>query len=305
MDAREKEIYKVTLVGSAVNAILIVLKFLAGFVGRSSALIADAVHSLSDFVTDIIVLVFVRIAGRPKDKSHDYGHGKFETFATMVIGFILILAGIGLMVNGIELIIKSLRGHELPKPTYLALSIALVSIISKELLYHYTMRVGVALNSQAVRANAWHHRSDAISSLGTLIGVAGAMFLGSRWRILDPVAAVVVSLFIIKSGYDIMKPAVEDLLECSLPDPVENKIRESVRSVDGISHVINLRTRRVGNTIAIDLTAKMDGKMTLCEAHEKASEAERRLRHLYGKDTIISIHMEPISNSVCYTSDQK
>lgn len=299
MKPREKEIYKVTLVGSVVNAVLIILKFLAGFLGRSSAMVADAVHSLSDFVTDVIVLVFVHIAGRPKDKSHDYGHGKYETFATMIIGIILILAGIALMINGIELIIKSLQGHELPKPTYLALIIALVSILSKEILYRYTMRAGIKLNSQAVRANAWHHRSDAISSLGTLVGVAGAMFLGNRWRILDPMAAVVVSLFIIKSGYDIMKPAVGDLLEHSLPEDEENKIREIVKGVEGIYNVVNLRTRRVGNTVVIDLSAKMDGRMTLCEAHDKVSEAEHQLRHAFGQDTIISIHMEPVSERVC------
>lgn len=299
MDTREKAIYKVTLTGTAVNAALIVLKFIAGVVGRSSAMVADAVHSLSDFVTDVIVLVFVRIAERPKDRSHDYGHGKFETFATMVIGVILILAGIGLMINGVKLIVKSFGGFELPQPTYLALIVAVVSIVSKEILYHYTMREGKRLNSQAVRANAWHHRSDAISSLGTLVGVAGAMFLGQSWRILDPLAAMVVSFFIIKSGYDIAKPAIGDLLEHSLPDVDENTIRELVRGVEGISHVVNLRTRRVGNTVAIDLTAKMDGRLTLCEAHYKATEAERRLREHFGNDTIITIHMEPVTNNVC------
>lgn len=298
-DKREKEIYKVTLIGSAVNGLLIVLKFLAGFLGRSSALIADAVHSLSDFITDVIVLVFVRVAGRPKDKGHDYGHGKFETFATMIIGIILGLAGIGLMINGIEQIIKSLGGEELPKPTYLALIIAVISIVSKEALYRYTIREGRELNSQAVQANAWHHRSDAFSSMGTLVGIAGAMFLGEKWRILDPLAAVAVSFFIIKSGYDIMKPAVGDLLERSLPDEEENEIRSIVRGVPGILHVVNMRTRRVGNTIAIDLTAKMDGSLTLCEAHDNASMAEKQLRKRFGADTIISIHMEPASTRSC------
>lgn len=299
MDSREKAIYKVTLVGTAVNAALIVLKFLAGIVGRSSALIADAVHSMSDFITDVIVLVFVHIAGRPKDKGHDYGHGKFETFATMIIGVILIFAGVALMINGIKLISKSFGGYELPQPTYLALAIALASIVSKEVLFRYTMRAGIRWNSQAVRANAWHHRSDAISSIGTLVGVAGAMFLGHKWRVLDPIAAVVVSLFIIKSGYDIMKPAIGDLLERSLPDADENNIRKIVMSVNGIDRVGNLRTRRVGNTVVIDLTAKMDGQLTLCEAHEKVTEAELLLRKSYGMDTIISIHMEPVSNTVC------
>lgn len=299
MDAREKKIYRVTLVGTGVNAVLIVLKFIAGIFGKSSAMVADAVHSLSDFVTDVIVLIFVRIAGRPRDKGHDYGHGKFETFATMIIGLILALAGIGLMVNGIEHVIKSLHGEVLPRPTMLALVIALVSIVSKEWLYRFTARAGKEVNSQAVVANAWHHRSDAISSLGTLVGVAGAMFLGDRWRILDPIAAIVVSVFIIKSGYDIMKPSVSELLESSLPEEQEKDILTRVLEVHGIEKVHNLRTRRIGNTIAVDLHAKMDGRISLCEAHAMATAAEEAIRSKYGKDTIVTIHMEPINPQAC------
>ena len=294
MNAREKEIYKVTLTGTAVNAVLIVLKFIAGFVGRSSAMVADAVHSLSDFVTDIIVIVFVKIAGKPRDKGHEYGHGKFETFATMIIGFILCLAGLGLMINGIELVVHSLHGHTLPKPGMLALVIAIISIISKEWLYRYTTNVSKKVNSQAVIANAWHHRSDAISSVGTLIGISGAIFLGDKWRILDPIAAIVVSLFIIKSGYDIMKPAVADLLEASLPESMENEILKLVKTVPGITYVHNLRTRRIGNEIAVDLHVKMDGHLTLTTAHELATEAENAIKSRFGNNSIINIHMEPL-----------
>ena len=181
MDIREKEIYKVTLIGSAVNAILIVMKFIAGFVGKSSAMVADAVHSLSDFISDIIVLIFVKIAGKPQDKTHDYGHGKFETLATMIIGILLTITGFGLMINGVDTVIRSLHGELLERPTMLALIVAVVSIASKEWLYRYTVSSGKKLNSQAVIANAWHHRSDAVSSLGTLIGISGAMFLGDKW----------------------------------------------------------------------------------------------------------------------------
>lgn len=297
MEVREKEIYKVTLIGSAVNAVLIVLKFIAGFVGRSSAMVADAVHSLSDFISDVIVLVFVKIAGKPKDKSHDYGHGKFETLATMIIGLLLIGAGIGLMVNGIETVIRSLHGEQLERPTMLALIVAIVSIASKEWLYRYTVRSGKKLNSQAVIANAWHHRSDAVSSLGTLIGISGAMFLGDRWRILDPIAAIVVSALIIKSGYDIVKPCISELLEASLPEDKEKEIESLVTSVPGIDYIHNLRTRRIGNGIAVDLHAKMDGNLTLSEAHEKATAAEKAIRKAFGENSIINIHMEPASGS--------
>lgn len=296
VDAREREIYRVTLIGSAVNAVLIVLKFIAGIFGKSSAMIADAVHSLSDFITDVIVLVFVKIAGKPRDKGHDYGHGKFETFATMIIGLLLSLAGVGLLANGIDLVIKSCNGHTLERPTMLALVIAVVSILSKEWLYRFTAAKGREVNSQAVVANAWHHRSDAISSAGTLVGVAGAMFLGDSWRILDPVAAIVVSLFIIKSGYDIMKPSVNELLESSLPEAQETEIRQLVLGVPGIISVHNLRTRRIGNGIAVDLHAKMDGSISLTEAHSRASAAEKAIRERFGTNAIINIHMEPVTD---------
>lgn len=304
MDSREKEIYKVTITGTIVNALLIALKFIAGVFGRSSALVADAVHSLSDFVTDMIVLIFVKIAGKPCDKTHDYGHGKYETFATMIIGMILLLAGIGLMVSGIHHIIDGLNGQILPRPGMIALIIAVISIISKEWLYRLTAGVGLRVKSQAVIANAWHHRSDAISSAGTLAGVAGAMFLGDRWHILDPVAAVVVSIFIIKSGYDIMKPSVNELLEGSLPEEDVNEIDRLVRSVPGIVNVHHLRTRHIGNSIAIDLHAKMDGNITLAEAHAIATKAEKVIRQHFGGSTIINIHMEPAKDTAVLSETQ-
>lgn len=293
MDVREKEIFKVTLTGSAVNAVLIVLKFIAGIVGKSSAMVADAVHSLSDFVSDVIVLVFVRIAGKPKDKGHDYGHGKFETLATAIIGILLIVAGIGLMINGIYAVVRSINGEALERPTMLALIVAIVSIVSKEWLYRYTIRTGKKIDSQAVIANAWHHRSDAVSSLGTLIGISGAMFLGEKWRILDPIAAIIVSILIIKSGYDIVKPCISELLEASLPESKEKEISDLVLSVPGIKFIHNLRTRRIGNGIAVDLHAKMDGNLSLSEAHEKATAAENAIRKAFGDNSIINIHMEP------------
>lgn len=297
MNTREKEIYAVTLTGSAVNAVLIVLKFIAGFVGKSSAMVADAVHSLSDFISDVIVLVFVKIAGKPKDSGHDYGHGKFETLATMIIGLLLIGAGIGLMINGIETVIRSINGELLERPTMLALIVAIVSIISKEWLYRYTLRTGKKYDSQAVIANAWHHRSDAVSSLGTLIGISGAMFLGDKWRILDPIAAIVVSVLIIKSGYDIVKPCISELLEASLPEDKEKEIVSLVTKVPGIVYVHNLRTRRIGNGIAVDLHAKMDGGITLSEAHEKATAAEKAIKGKFGDNSIINIHMEPVATN--------
>ncbi|MDE6273247.1 MAG: cation diffusion facilitator family transporter [Muribaculaceae bacterium] len=293
IDSREKEIYKVTLVGTGVNVLLVVLKFFAGIVGRSSAMVADAVHSLSDLLSDVIVLVFIRIAAKPRDRSHNYGHGKFETLATVIIGLLLAAAGVTLLVKGVDSVIKSINGEALPRPEMIALIMAVISILAKEILYRYTRRIGQKLGSQAVIANAWHHRSDAISSSGTLIGIAGAMFLGEKWRILDPIAAILVSLLIIKSAYDIIKPALDELLESSLPAKDEEEILGLVKSIPGITNVHNMRTRRVGNNIAVDFHAVMDGDMTLNKAHDIASAAESAIKSRFGDGSLINIHMEP------------
>ncbi|MDE5813885.1 MAG: cation diffusion facilitator family transporter [Muribaculaceae bacterium] len=296
MQTREKDIYKVTIVGTIVNALLVAVKFVAGIIGRSSALVADAVHSLTDFVSDIVVLVFVHISGKPRDAEHEYGHGKFETLATMIIGVLLIGAGVGLLINGARQVWNSFNGEVLPEPTWIALAVAFFSIVSKEILYRYTVKEGRRLNSDAVVANAWHHRSDAISSLGTMVGIAGAMFCGEKWRILDPLAAVVVSFFIIKAGYDITKPAINELLEASLPEAQTDEITEIIRSVDGVKGLHNLRTRKIGNAIAIDVHVKMDGDLRLTQAHEIASRIERAIRKRYGDESMINVHMEPMKN---------
>lgn len=294
MKSREKEIYKVTIVGTIVNALLVAVKFVAGIMGRSSALVADAVHSLTDFVSDIVVLVFVRISGKPRDAEHGYGHGKFETLATMIIGVLLVAAGIGLLFNGAKQVWDSINGIVLPEPTWIALAVAFISIVSKELLFRYTIKEGRRLNSDAVIANAWHHRSDVISSIGTMIGIGGAMFFGRKWRILDPIAAVVVSFFIIKAGYDIIKPAINELLEASLPKEQTDEITEIIRSVAGVKGLHNLRTRKIGNAIAIDVHVKMDGDLRLTEAHEIASRIEKAIRDHYGVESMINVHMEPL-----------
>lgn len=293
MNTRERDIYKVTLVGTIVNAILVAVKFVAGFLGRSSALVADAVHSLTDFISDIIVLVFVRISGKPRDAEHGYGHGKFETLATLIIGVLLAAAGLGLLINGAMKVWHSLHGGKLPEPTWIALAVAIISIIAKEALFHYTIREGRRVNSDAVIANAWHHRSDSISSIGTMIGIGGAMFFGEKWRILDPLAAVVVSFFIIKAGYDIIKPAINELLEASLPKEQTAEITDIISSVEGVKGLHNLRTRKVGNAIAIDVHVKMDGNLCLTEAHEIASKIEKAIRKRFGEESMIYVHMEP------------
>ncbi len=293
MMERNQEIYKVTLVGGAVNVLLLLFKFVAGIVGHSAAMVADAVHSLSDFVTDLIVLVFVRISGKPKDKSHDYGHGKYETLAMTMIGVALLAVAIGILYGGVMKIMAWMGGEQLEAPDMLAFWAALLSVALKEAIYRYSMVKARQLQSQAVEANAWHHRSDALSSVGTAIGIGGAIFLGQRWTVLDPVASVVVGLFIIKVSIDLLRRGIGDLMEQSLPDDVEMEILQLAASVEGIAEPHDLCTRRIGNHYAIELHILVDGAVSLREAHEKASEVEELLRQRYGEDTHIAVHVEP------------
>lgn len=290
---REKQIFRTTLVGSVANLLLVVFKFVAGIVGHSAAMVADAVHSLSDFITDIIVVIFVAISGKPEDEDHDYGHGKYETLATAVIGIILFFVGVGILISGIKAIVGTLQGEPLQTPSLLALIAAVISIVVKEVLYHYTVKRGKALGSSSVVANAWHHRSDALSSIGTAIGIGGAIFLGEQWRILDPIAAVIVSLFIIKVAVELFKPCIEELLERSLPAEMEQKILDIILSTPQVSSPHHLRTRRIGSYIAIEVHIRMDGQTSLSEAHQVASDIERRLKAEFGESTHIGIHMEP------------
>ena len=295
-NSREKEIFRVTLVGSIVNLLLLIFKFVAGIMGHSAAMVADAVHSLSDFVTDIIVIVFVKISGKPEDDNHRYGHGKYETLATAMIGVALFVVGIGLLVNGATKIYEVINGAILPAPSMIALIAAVVSIVAKELIYRYTVRAGKKLNSQAVIANAWHHRSDAFSSIGTVIGIGGAIFLGERWRILDPIAAVDISGFILKVAIDLIKSCLDELLERSLPADTERKIMDIIESFPEISSPHHLRTRRIGSHIAIEVHVRLDGKMSLEEAHAVVTMVERRLKDEFGPNTHIGIHMEPVKS---------
>lgn len=291
--SREREIYKVTLIGGAVNVVLVVFKFIAGFVANSSAMIADAVHSLSDFATDIVVLCFVHISGKPEDKDHDYGHGKYETLATTIIGAALLAVALLIMYGGIADIVFWGRGGQLQSPGYLALWAALVSIVFKEITYRYTARKARALESQALLANAWHHRSDALSSIGTAVGIGGAILFGDRWAVLDPVASLVVSIFILRVAFDLLKDGFGELTEQSLPDDVEEEILAIVNSFTDVCEPHHLRTRRIGSYSAIEMHLRMDGNLTLSEADSRADRVEEALKERFGEKTHIILHIEP------------
>lgn len=291
--ARAKSIYRVTIIGSIGNFILVLFKFFAGIIGRSEAMIADAVHSLSDFATDIIVLLFVRISTKPQDKDHDFGHGKYETLATAIIGLVLFAVGAGVCWSGSATIWRWWNGARLEAPGMLALTAALVSIAVKEALYQYTARTGRRIGSQAVVANAWHHRSDALSSIGTAIGIGGAILLGEEWRVLDPLAAVIVSFFIMRVAYRLIVPCVEELTEKSLPDDIEQEITDALVKLLADCAPHNMRTRRIGSQKAVDVHVRMDGSLTVAESHEMTKLMEERIKAILGSDAFINIHVEP------------
>lgn len=292
---RKREIVIVTLIGSLVDFLLLVFKFAAGVLGHSGAMIADAVHSLSDFVTDVIVLLFINISSKPKDEGHDYGHGKYETLATSIIGIVLMCVGIGLFWEGANKIFGFyFKGEQLESPRKIALVAAVVSILAKEALFRLTLHVGRREKSQAVIANAWHHRSDAFSSIGTALGIGGAILLGNNWRVLDPIAAVIVSVLIIKVAFQLVVPAINDLLEKSLPKEVEDEILAVINETPGVKNPHNLCTRRIGNNFAIEVHIRVDGQTTVSHAHELTKEIEQKLRLKYGPATHIVLHVEPV-----------
>lgn len=292
-DERQKTIYKVTLIGGAVNVILLAFKFMAGILGHSDAMVADAIHSLSDFITDLIVLLFVYISGRPQDKTHDYGHGKYETLALIFIGVALMAVAIGIFTNGAQKIVSWYHGEEIAAPGMLALWAALVSILLKELTYLYTIRKARQLNSSSMEANAWHHRSDALSSIGTAIGIGGAVLLGKRWTVLDPLASIVVGAFIVKVAFDLISRGIGELMEKSLPDEVEDEIMRIAASEPDVIEPHDLKTRRIGNRYAIELHILMNGDITLAKAHDHADSIEDQLKEKFGENTHVAIHMEP------------
>lgn len=291
---REKEIFRVTIWGGIINVVLLVVKFAAGIFGHSAAMIADAVHSLTDFVTDVVVLIFVHLGNKPADRDHDYGHGKYETLATAIIGTSLLAVGVLIFCSGAGKTWRVIQGEMLPSPGKVALVAAVASIVLKEWAYRFTVKVGKRCQSEAVVANAWHHRSDALSSVGTMIGIGGAILLGNRWTVLDPLASIVVSVFIVRAAWQLMMESMKELTEASLSDEDEAVIMHIAAGEPGVSEVHNLRTRRVGNRIAIEMHARMLGFTPLVEAHLHATAIEHRLKEHFGPDTLVSIHLEPV-----------
>lgn len=290
---RTKTITRVTVVGGVCNLLLLLLKFVAGIVGRSGAMIADAIHSLSDFVTDAVVLLFVRISSKPSDESHDYGHGKFETLSTGIIAIVLFAVAAGILVKSATAIAAITHGEVIPRPGLIALVAAAVSIVVKEALFWYTSLHGKRMNSQVLLANAWHHRSDALSSVATLTGVGFAYFLGDKWTIMDPIAAIVVGAMILKVSFNLFIPAINELLECSLSKETEDRILQIITEDPAVQDPHNLKTRKVGSRTAIEVHIRLDAAMTVAESHDITVGIENRLKQEYGPETMIIVHVEP------------
>lgn len=294
---REKEIRKITLWGSLVNLVLTVVKIIAGVMGRSAAMIADGIHSLSDLLSDVVVLVFTHMSSKGKDRDHSFGHGKFETLATLIVSVMLVAVGTDLMIGAIRSIIGFCRGDDIPEPGIIALIAAVVSILSKEILYHATVKVGKKTGSTVVVANAWHHRSDAFSSVGAMAGIGGAMLLGGRWTVLDPVASCVISVAIIVIAVRLALPSLAELLETSLPEDIEQEIVTIASAVKGVNDVHELKTRRNGISFIIDAHIAVNPDISIVEAHDIATDVEDALRSRYGQETQINIHVEPSADS--------
>lgn len=294
---RLKDIRSITIWGAVVNIALTVAKIVAGVVGRSAAMIADGIHSLSDLLSDIVVLVFTHISSKGKDRDHSFGHGKFETLATLIVSIILVVVGAKLMSGGIKSIISVVNGEVIPKPGYIALAAAVISIAAKEILYQATVKVGKEVNSPVVVANAWHHRSDALSSIGALIGIGGAIILGDKWTVLDPIASCCISIAIIVIAVKMALPSLSELLETSLPEDIEAEIVRTASEISGVRDIHELKTRRNGISFIIDAHITVDPSISIVEAHDIATNVEEALQLKYGNETQISIHMEPDTES--------
>ena len=298
MHDRGKEIRRITVVGAIVNIFLTIFKIIAGVLGRSAAMVADGIHSLSDLLSDIVVLVFTHISSKGKDKNHSFGHGKFETMATLIVSVILVAVGAKLMADGVASIIGVMNGNSIPLPGSIALWAAIGSIIIKEILYHATIRTARRTNSPVVLANAWHHRSDALSSIGALTGIAGAMILGEKWTILDPIASCCISIAIIVVAVKMSLPSLAELLETSLPEEIEKDIISIANSVQGVENIHELKTRRNGISYIIDAHIVVDPHISVTEAHNIATDVENALKEKYGNETQINIHIEPDQDSL-------
>jgi len=286
--SRERYVRKVTWIGLVINIGLSGLKFAAGYFGRSQALIADAIHSLTDTTTDLAVIAGSHYWSRPPDDCHPYGHRRLETLVTAFIGIMLVAAGIGI---GWEAISTLHKKHATP-PGSIAFYAAMASIVAKEILYRWTAAVGKKIKSSALAANAWHHRTDAISSVPVLIAVGAAMIFPS-WSFLDHVGAVIVSIFILHAAIKIIWPAVSELIDAGAPEEIQKKIMEIAYSTTGVREVHAIRSRYISSSIQVDLHIVVDGNICVREGHTIADTVENNIIGSIPEVLDVVVHVDP------------
>lgn len=276
---------KITWFGIVGNIALTAFKFLAGIIGRSQAMIADATESLSDLISTLAVLISFKISKKPKDADHPYGHGKAESIATAVVGIFIVLSGLYIIFkSGSSLI----RGN-IAKPGLIALIAALVTIVIKEVMYRYVSAVGRRLESAVIMASAWDHRKDSITSLVTLAGITGAR---AGFPVFDPLVAVIVSFFIFKIGYDVLSSGSKELMDTALDQPTTNRIVEIAAKCRGVEHVY-VRARRIGQFISVDLKIDIDPNCTIVEGHAIAKEVKTRIMNEIENVSDVMVHINP------------
>ncbi len=288
---------KVTVLSFIINCILSAGKITIGIIGTSGALIADGIHSLSDLITDIIVFVSLKIAQKPADDKHNYGHGKVEIVATVLVSIALFIAGFTIGRDGIEDLIGFFKGGAAESPALIVVIAAGISLIVKELLFRYTMKTGKETGSEVLIANAWHQRSDAFSSLGVLVGSGGAWLLGNNFAFLDSAAQIIVSLFIFRAAYKILMPNLGQLADAAIDEDEINEIRKMLEANPNVIDYHHLRTRHVGSLHAIDVHILVDPHHDINSAHDISTMIECELKSYLGTDCFVSIHIEPYDSS--------
>ncbi|CAB1055965.1 Cobalt-zinc-cadmium resistance protein [Olavius sp. associated proteobacterium Delta 1] len=286
--SREAYVRKVTWIGLLINIALACIKFAAGYFGRSQAMIADAIHSLTDTTTDVAVIAGSHFWSRPPDESHPYGHRRLETLVTVFIGLMLAAAGIGIGWDAVS----ALRDKESTPPGWIALVAAAVSILTKEILYRWTAVVGKKIKSPALAANAWHHRTDAISSIPVLIAVGGALIFPS-WSFLDLVGAVVVSIFVMHAAMKIIWPGISELIDAGAPKDIQKKITDIACNISGVQEVHKVRTRYISTSILVDMHIVVDGSISVRDGHAIADEVENQIINSISNVLGVVIHVDP------------
>lgn len=283
------------LVSSSVNVLMPPIKLVAGIYGHSSALIADAINSISDVVANTVVYIFLKVSSKPRDDQHSYGHGKYETLASLFIAMMMILAGILIIAQGISTFFKFFNAGILPEePALIALVISLLTMVVKEFTYRYTKSMAIKTRSEALMAQAYDHRYDVFAALAVVLGVLGARTIGGKGLLLEPLAAMVVAFFIIRAGIELARPSLMKLTDATIPNETIEEIKAMILEIPGIEDPHNFRTRMIGSdTMAIELDIRLEGTLSLYEAHDKTIDVEEAIRKRYGSDTHIIVHMEP------------